>query len=371
MVQSMDTLSTRRLNRATLDRQMLLARQRLGLIAAVDTLIGLQGQVSEGPYQGLWSRLEGFRHEELTALIVDRTLVRATSLRSTLHLHTVDDLLGLRPHVQPTLDRMWQSAFGNRRFGDNDVAAVHKAGVRLLDKGPMTGGALGKALQAQFPDGEPLAKSVLLQVREILIQIPPTRLWGSGHAPILTRAQNWLPKPHKRPLKLDELVLRYLRAYGPASVLDMQSWSGIAKLAPVFAKLGDELRTYAGEDGRVLYDLADATLPDVDVEAPVRFLPDYDNAILGYERRERIAGADDQRRLVALTRSFRGVLVDGFVAGAWSIARRKGDATLTVVPFRRLLKREQRAMEQEGEAFLRFMNKDAERREVVFAPVPD
>src|SRR6185312_70444 len=367
----MDTLSTRRLNRATLDRQMLLERQRLGLVAAVDTLIGLQGQVSEGPYQGLWSRLEGFRHEELTALIVDRTLVRATSLRSTLHLHTVDDLLGLRPHVQPTLDRMWQSAFGNRRFGDNDVDAVRKAGVALLNKTPMTGGALGKALQEQFPDGEPLAKSVLLQVKEILIQIPPTRVWGSGHAPVLARAENWVPKPHRRPLKLDELVVRYLRAYGPASVGDMQSWSGIGKLAPVFAALGDRLRTYAGEDGRVLYDLADATLPAADVEAPVRFLPDYDNAVLGYERRERIVSAGDQKRLAALTRSFRAVLVDGVVAGSWSIGRKKQDATLTLTPFRRLLKREQRAIEQEGVAFLAFMEDGAERREVVFAPVAD
>ena len=108
-------LTTRALNRATLARQMLLERCRYrDWSTAVDFLIGLQGQVSEGPYQALWSRLEGFRHEDLTALIVDRTLVRATSLRATLHLHTVDDLIGLRPHVQPTLDRMWQSAFGNR-----------------------------------------------------------------------------------------------------------------------------------------------------------------------------------------------------------------------------------------------------------------
>lgn len=370
MVQVMDTLSLRQLNRATLDRQMLLDRQRRGLVEAVGTLIGLQGQVSEGPYQGLWSRLAGFRHEDLTELIVERTLVRATSLRATLHLHSVDDLLGLRPHVQPTLDRMWQSAFG-RRFGDNDAAAVRKAGVKLLNKAPTTGGALGKALQAQFPDGEPLAKSTLLQVKEILIQVPPTRLWGSGHAPVLARAENWVPKPHRRPLKLDELVLRYLRAYGPASVGDMQSWSGIGKLAPVFAALGDRLRTYAGEDGRVLYDLADAALPDADVEAPVRFLPDYDNAILGYERRERIVSAGDQKRLAALTRSFRAVLVDGVVAGSWSIGRKKQDATLTLTPFRRLLKREQRAIEQEGVAFLAFMEDGAERREVVFAPVAD
>ena len=142
-------LTTRALNRATLARQMLLARADRGLVDAVDFLIGLQGQVSEGPYQALWSRLNNFRHEDLTALIVDRTLVRATSLRATLHLHTVDDLIGLRPHVQPTLDRMWQSAFGNRRFGDNHVATVQRAGVKLLNKAPVTGGARSEALTSE------------------------------------------------------------------------------------------------------------------------------------------------------------------------------------------------------------------------------
>src|SRR3954470_6362948 len=208
----MTKLTDRQLNRATLARQLLLERSDMGIVEAVDWLIGLHGQVSDGPYQGLWSRLRDFHHEDLTALIVERTRVRATSLRSTLHLHNVDDLLGLRPHIQPVLDRMWKSAFGNRRFGSNDVKAVHRAGVKLLNKGPMTGGQLGKALSETFPDGDPLAKAVLLQTKEILIQIPPTRIWGSGHAPILTRAENWVPAPHSRELKLDELVLRYLRA---------------------------------------------------------------------------------------------------------------------------------------------------------------
>lgn len=355
----MDKLTNRQLNRATLARQLLLERSDMGNVEAVDWLIGLQGQVSEGPYQGLWSRLKDFRHEDLTALIVDRTLVRATSLRSTLHLHTIDDLLGLRPHLQPMLDRTWKSAFGNRLFGSNDVGKVHRAGVKLLDKGPMTGGQLGKALHETFPDGEALAKSVLLQVKEILIQIPPTRIWGSGHAPILTRVENWLPAPHSRELKLDDLVLRYLRACGPASILDMQSWSGLSKLGDAFAKARAQLIEFEGPDGRVLHDLPDAPRPDGDTPAPVRFLPDFDNAILGYVDRIRIIARDDETRLTALIRSFRSVLVDGFVAAAWSIARKKGAATLTITPFRKLLKRELRQIETEGGAFLRFIEPDS------------
>jgi winged helix DNA-binding protein len=352
-------LTNRALSRATLARQMLLERSGKSIVEAVDWLIGLQGQVSEGPYQGLWSRLDGFRHEDLTTLIVTRTLVRATSFRATLHLHTVDDLLGARPLVQPTLDRMWKSAFGNRRFGNNDVKAVHRAGVKLLDKQPMTGGQLGKALQAKFPEGEALAKSVLLQTKEILIQIPPTRIWGSGHAPIQTRAANWVSPPFKRTLQPDDLVRRYLRAYGPASIADMQSWSGISRLGEIFAALGDELVTFEGEDGRVLYDLPDAPRPDADTPAPPRFLPDFDNLLLGFADRSRVMSAEDSRRLAASTRSFRAVLVDGTVAASWAIEVKKGAARLVVEPYRKLRKVEVGAVEKEGLAFLRFMEEGA------------
>jgi hypothetical protein len=353
------TLTDRQLNRATLARQLLLERHDMGLVEAIDYLIGLQGQVSEGPYQGLWSRLNNFRHEDLTARIVDRTLVRGTSFRATLHLHTVDDLLSLRPHVQPTLDRMWQSAFGNRRFGGNDIRAVHRAGVKLLDKGPMTGGQLGAALQEKFPDGEPLAKAVLLQIKEILIQIPPTRIWGSGHAPILTRAENWIPVPHKRALKREDLVLRYLRAYGPATILDMQSWSGMTRLSEAFGKVRDQLVEFEAENGRVLYDLPDAPRPDADTPAPVRFLPDYDNVVLGFADRNRILSDDNGKHLTTAVRSFRSVLVDGFVAAGWSIVRRKGTVTLTVTPFRKLNRRDTREVEKEGLAFLKFMGAES------------
>lgn len=360
-------LTNRALNRAALARQMLLERSDATSLDAVEFLIGLQGQVSEGPYQALWSRLRDFRHADLTALIIDKTLVRATSLRATLHLHTVDDLIGLRPHVQATLDRMWQSAFGNRRFGDNSIAAVRKAGVRLLDKGPMTGGALGTALQAKFPDGEAQAKAVLLQIKEILVQIPPTRIWGSGHAPLLTRIENWVPPPHKRTLRLDDLVVRYLAAFGPASILDMQAWSGLSKLAPVFKRLGATLMTFQSADGRVLYDLPDAPRPDADTPAPIRFLPDYDNVLLGYADRSRMVSEMDLKRLGTLTRSFRAVLVDGVVAASWSIARSKRHAHLAVTPFRKLLKREIREVEREGAAFLTFMTEEADGRVEVLA----
>ena len=355
-----DILSTRALNRATLARQMLLERSDTGIVGAVDWLVGLQGQQSADPYIGLWSRLENFRHPDLTALIVDRTLVRATSLRSTLHLHTVDDLVGLRPHVQPVLDRMWKSAFGNRRFGDNDVKAVHRAGVKLLDKGPLTGGQLGKALQEKFPDGEALAKAVLLQVKEILVQIPPTRIWGSGHAPILTRAEHWIAPPFERTLDREDLVLRYLRTYGPASIADMQSWSGLTKLWVEFAALTDRLISFEAEDdGRVLYDLPDAPRPDPDTPAPIRFLPLFDNVFLGYDNRHRMLEAAVMKGVNLMAEYKPAVLIDGTIAAGWAVSRKKDAARLIVEPRHRLTKTQVRAIEAEGLTFLKFMEESA------------
>ena len=343
----------------------------MGLVEAVDWLIGLQGQVSEGPYQGLWSRLRGFRHEDLTRLIVDRTLVRATSLRSTLHLHTVRDLVGLRPLVQPVLDRTWKSAFGNRRFGGNDIEAVHLAGVELLNQGPLTGGQLGKALTARFPEGDALAKSVLMQVKEILVQIPPTRIWGSGHAPILTRIENWVTPLPEHHLNVAELVIRYLRAYGPASVADMQTWSGLSRLGDVVAALPDQLVEFTTEDGRALFDFADAPRPDPDVTAPPRFLPLYDNAYLGYEDRGRMLDARVLGRINVLAEYKPAVLIDGFIDAGWTIKAGRRVGQLSVDPYRPLTKREAAEVEAEGLAFLRFMQPAASAYQFELLPVRD
>lgn len=352
-------LTDRQLNRATLARQMLLERSDMGIAEATAFLLGLQGQVSEGPYQGLWSRLNGFTHEAMTALIVDRTLVRATSMRATLHLHTADDLIGLREFVQPVVERMWQSAFGKRRFGPNDKAKVRKAGVKLLDKSPMTSGELGKALQEKFPEGEPLAKAVLMQVAETLIQIPPTRIWGSGHSPVLTRVENWLPAPHKRPIPRETLVRRYLAAYGPASVNDMQAWCGMTKLGETFEALRPELVTFESSDGRELFDLPDAPRPDADTPAPVRFLPLYDNVYLGFDNRRRMLEENDMKRVNMLREFKPAVLIDGVISAGWVIEVKKGAATLNVEPYHKITKAQIREVETEGLAFLKFMREDA------------
>lgn len=362
-------LTDRQLNRATLARQMLLERSDRRIVEAADFLLGQQAQQTHDPYVGLWSRLLGFEHKALTELIVGRQLARATTMRGTLHLHSPADLIGLRRLVQPVLDRMWQSNF-RRRFGDNDAAEVLAAAIEVADRGPATAGEIGKVLKEMFPTAEPLAMTVLLQVREIMVQVPPTRIWGSGHAPLLQRASTYLP-PVQSDLDLTTLVRRYLAAYGPASVNDMQSWCGLTKLGEVFEQIRAELVTFTAPDGRELFDLPNAPRPDADTPAPVRFMPLYDNAFLGYDNRRRMLAADDDKRGDFLRDATPTVLVDGIIAAAWSIERKKGNATLTVSPFAKLTKQDIAEIEREGIRFLRFMEEAAESVDVrVLEPSP-
>lgn len=361
----MSVLTTRALNRATLARQMLLERSDGGIVEAVKFLGGLQGQQTHDPYIGLWSRLKDFRQEDLTALIVERTLARATTMRGTLHLHTADDLLGFRALVQPFVSQQWKSNF-LRRFGSEDEGKVRRAGLRLLDKGPMTAGTLNKALKEKFPSAEPIALSTLVALSETLVQVPPTRIWGNNDAPLLARVENWLPPPYKRPLSREDLVRRYLAAYGPASIADMATWCRLSKLGESFKKISDELIVLEDESGRTLYDLPDAPRPDEDTPAPVRFLPLYDNAYLGYDNRRRML-SEATAHLVNMFQQFKpAVLIDGTMNAGWSIVSKKGEAVLEIETYRKILKRELRALEAEGLAFAKFMEPGARSWAVTF-----
>lgn len=355
---SSQPLTDRQLNRATLARQMLLERSDMGIVEAVEWLLGLQAQQTHDPYIGLWSRLNGFTHDALTALIVDKHLARATTMRGTLHLHSARDLIGMRQLIQPVLERMWQSNF-RRRFGDNDQQKVLAAAIEVVDREPMTSGQIGKALADKFPTAEPLSMTVLLQVRETMVQVPPTRIWGSGHSPLLVRAPKYLP-PTTGTLDLTTLVRRYLAAYGPASVNDMQSWCGLNKLGEIFEAIRDELVTFTAPDGRELFDLPDAPRPDADTPAPVRFMPLYENAFLGYDNRRRFVAKDDEKRTDFLHVTKPAVLVDGTFLAGWAIEKKKGAAVLTVSPYHKLRKKEVAEIEREGLRFLRFMEEKAE-----------
>jgi hypothetical protein len=348
------TLTNRQLNRATLARQWMLERADVSIPDAIAFLLGLQAQTSAGPYQGLWNRLRGFRHEDLTALIQDRSVLRATTMRTTLHLHTADDMRAMRPVMQPVLDRAWHSTF-RKRIGDADRSEVHRRGVELLDQSPLTSGELGKRLAETWPGAEPLALAQVLHCSETLIQIPPTRIWGHGGPPLLSRIENWTGAPLGPAIDLPDLVLRYLAAYGPASVMDMQNWSGLTKLSAAFDAVKHQLVAFAGEDGRVLYDLPDAIRPDPETPAPVRFIPEYDNVWLGFADRERIQPELARSRMTLVNGYIATYTVDGFISGNWTFRRNKDDLTITILPFRMLTGAETADVEAEAYAHGGFL----------------
>jgi Winged helix DNA-binding domain len=215
-----DVLGPRALNRATLQRQLLLERVELTAEEAVERLVGMQGQAPDAPYVGLWSRLKDFRPEELATLITARRAVRATVMRGTVHLVTAADFAALRPVVQPTLERLFARSPFARNLGGLDLDALLAEALPLVEEKPWTRAELARALTQRRPgiDGLSLAYAVTYLVP--LVQVPPRGIWGSRGQATWTSAETWLGRGLERP-DVEGILLRYLGAFGPATVADM------------------------------------------------------------------------------------------------------------------------------------------------------
>jgi hypothetical protein len=357
-------LGSRALNRALLARQMLLERARLPPARALERLVGLQAQLPGDPYVALWSRLEGFDPLALSRLIEERKAVRMVVMRGTLHLLTARDALSIRPAVQPVLDRQFAGTAWGRAARGVSAAALVALGRRAVEARPLALAELRPLLRARFPGVDATALAYRFHYSAPLVQVPPRGLWRASGTPRVTTAPHWLGRPLAR-LAPEALVRRYLAAFGPASVRDAQAWSGLNDLGPVFERLRRKLVTFRDDAGRELFDLDEAPRPDPDVPAPPRFLPVYDNAILGFARRERILDGAP-RRAVPQNQNLRSFLVDGFVAGFWELAEAKGRATLLLQPFARLSRKDAAALVGEAERLLRFAAPEAAKAEVRF-----
>ena len=359
-------LGARALNRALLERQLLLRRSDLSALEALERLVGLQAQEPAAPYIGLWTRLDGFGADELARLIESRRAVRIALMRSTIHLVTGRDCLRLRHVVQPVLEReLWGGPYG-RAIQGIDTGELTAAGRRLLEEHPRTLGELGELLRERWPDRD--ARSLAYGIRNLvpLVQVPPRGLWGATGRAAHTTAEAWLGGPAAATSSPDELVLRYLAAFGPASAADVQAWSGLTRLREVVERLRPGLRAFRDGHGKELLDLPDAPRPDADAPAPPRFLPPFDNGLLSHADRSRIVPPEHRSRVtVGLGRLT--LLVDGFARGTCSIRRDLGAATLVVEPFARLPKRDRAAVAAEGERLLAFAAAEADPREVRFA----
>ncbi|WBB62195.1 winged helix DNA-binding domain-containing protein [Streptomyces sp. WMMC500] len=347
------TLSTRRLNRALLARQLLLDRVDMPLTDAVAHLLGLQAQAPRPPYHALAARLRGFDPAALSALLESREVVRLVTLRSTVHLHTPADALTLRPFSAPALERELRTFRGRLQGVDLDrLTALTR---ELAEPGPVSLREIGDELRREWPEHDPLALKVAARILLPLVQVPPRGLWGRGGQVAHATARSWLGAEPAADPDVAPLVLRYLAAFGPASVRDMQAWCGVTRLRPHFEALRPRLRTFRDERGTELFDLPDAPRPAADTPAPARFLGEFDNLTLAHADRTRVVSDEFRRRGYRRDHAFGGFLVDGFVRGLWRVTRDDGAATMHLETFAPLTRGERPGVEAEAAGVLEML----------------
>ncbi|MBD0282820.1 MAG: AlkZ family DNA glycosylase [Thermoleophilaceae bacterium] len=365
-------LSPRALNRALLERQGLLARSRLPAIAMIERLVGMQAQEPQDPYVALWSRLEGLEAEELSELIAERRAVRAPLMRATIHLVSARDCLRLHPLTQPMRAQVFKSPWSKGLAGA-DVHEVVAAGAELLAERPRTRAELSALLAPRWPHADPLALAHAVTFNAPVVQVPPRGLWGATAQATWALASTWLGAELDGGASPDALVLRYLAAFGPATVADMRTWSRLTGLREVVERLRPRLRTYHDEQGSELFDVPDGPLPPPDTPAPPVFLPEYDNVTLSHADRSRIRSRLGPGPPFPRGDALGTLLVDGFYRANWTTTAASGVATLTIDRFKRLPDDPYDAVEEisaEGRRLLGFIAPDSAEHRVEFVPTP-
>jgi hypothetical protein len=346
---------------------MLLERARLSIARAVERLAGLQAQVPRAPFIALWSRLAGFRRSDLAALIHRRAIVRATTMRGTIHLMTAADYLAFRGPVQAMLSAIGPAPV-RARIARLDTARHLAEAARTFSAEPQTFDRYRRALRADEPGVDDEAIAYAVQFGLPLIRVPDEGEWNFRANAAFITAEAWLGRRPGPDIAMEAMILRYLAAFGPASAADFRAWSGLRGQADAFDALRPQLAVFRDGEGRELFDLKRAPRPPAETPAPVRFLPDYDNLLLSHADRSRVIPADHRERL----KSPNGIgvptfLVDGMLAGRWRIEREKTAATLTLTPFVRLASDARAELEAEGRALLAFVADGAAKPRVRFS----
>ncbi|MET9730799.1 winged helix DNA-binding domain-containing protein [Streptomyces sp. NPDC006458] len=339
---SAPVLGPRALNRATLDRQFLLRRAPVSARAAVEHLAGLQAQEVKPPYYALAARLDGFEPESLAGPLERREVVRIVTMRSTIHLHTAADALTLRPLVQPARDR--EIGYFRKGLVGVDLDRLAALAREFVEAEPRTMKQLREALGAEWPDADPQSLAIAARCKLPLVQVTPRGLWGRSGQVALTTVEHWLGRPAEPAASPDDAVLRYLAAFGPASVKDMQTWSGLTRMRPAFERLRPRLLTFRDENGVELFDVPEAPRPDPDTPAPPRFLPEFDNLLLSHADRTRVIPPANRGRTWQANTFYCPLLVDGFLAGVWRII----DDALVIEPFGTLTRAQRAEVTEEG-----------------------
>ena len=360
----MTTLSLRALNRATLERQLLLRPAEMSAYDAIEHLAGLQAQAPFPPYYALWARLKGFRPDELSQLLLERQVVRIVLMRGTVHLVSAADALAWRPVLQVILDRdLLTNTMHAKPLKDLDHAEVASAARDLLSGRPHSSPELGAELARRWPETATASLTHLARAKLPLVQVPPRGVWGKAGQTTYQVLDEWVGSPLAAPPDPAGLISRYLGAFGPASVADVQAWSGLTRLGEIAERM--DLRKFRDPGGRELIDLADAPRPDEDTPAPARLLGPFDQMALSFADRTRVISDAARKRVISHNGLVKGtLLVDGTVRGFWEIKKVRKAATLELTPFEKLLKRDVSALASAGGRLLTWAEPDAETHDV-------
>jgi hypothetical protein len=362
-------LDQRTLNRTLLGRQLLLERVSKPAFEVIEYLGGMQAQGPLVPYFGLWTRLDGFRPQELVDLIESRAVVRAPAmLRTTIHLMSARDYVAMRPVLQSVQERGFRtgSPFG-RLLAGLDIDDLVATGRRLLEEAPRNGTQLRKLLAERYPGWDEPSLAYAVRYLVPVVQTPPRGIWGKGGVATITSSETWLGGKIGADTRPDDMIIRYLRAFGPASVLDIQAWSWLTRLKADVERLRPRLRTFRDERGRELFDVEDGLLVEPDTPAPPRFLPEYDNLLLSHDDRSRIIPPGMNVPLPpGAGGSIGTVLVDGYFGGMWRMTRDGKRANLSVHLARPVAAHERGPIAAEGEALIRFATEGQASQEITF-----
>jgi hypothetical protein len=351
-------LTRAELNRATLARQLLLDREGLDPVRAIERIGGLQAQEPASPYLALWSRVAGFDAAALDRAVGRRRAVKATLMRSTLHLVSAADYLHLRPALEPVL----RGTPVRDRFRDAGVADIEAADEAALAFAaiPRTNAEIHEHLGSLEPSSGLKGEDIWWRVRRhaAFVHVPAEVPWSFGRRPTFVASRSWLRGRSfaDEPAATEHLVRRYLGAFGPATTADIAAWSGLAatRIRAALAKMKG-LRRFRDEAGRELVDLARAPRPGGDVHAPPRFLPMWDSVLLAYRDRSRILAEAHRPRVIARNGDVLPTFtVDGEVAGLWWVEPDGSGTRIALEPFGRLGRDVRHALDEEGERLATF-----------------
>ncbi|MCJ0904696.1 winged helix DNA-binding domain-containing protein [Rhodococcus sp. ARC_M6] len=358
-------MNDRALARATLARQYLMERADVSTLEAVSHLAGLQAQAPVPPYLALWARLKNFAAEDLSTLIENRHVVRLVAMRGTVFALSVADAATFRGTVQSIMERDLHTNTAHRAaLTGMDFEALAQAGRELVSEGPLTQMQMRPLLAECFPDRAPEGLAHAVRGLLPMVQVPPRGLWGRSGAPALTTLEDWLGTEVDLTPRPDALVLRYLAAFGPASVKDAQAWSGLTRLGEVFERLRSSLITFKNENGTELFDLPDAPRPDSGTP-PVRILAPFDNILLSHADRSRILDKQYRSQVFTVNGIIKpAVLVRGQVAGFATVSTTGESARLAVTLFAQQPKTVIAAIEREGRSLLKFLHPAISARDV-------